>query len=112
MAWVLSEERAAGGNANESSEYSEEASERFSRTMTVGEEMRELLISDIQVAAFLVARGHKMLSIRPEGALGVFIFPADLQDEADKFFQDGQVSARKFGNAIRELKARVRFATQ
>lgn len=112
MGWVLSEERAAGGNVNESSEYSEEASERFSRTMTVGEEMRELLISDIQVAAFLVARGHKMLSIRPEGALGVFIFPADLQDEADKFFQDGQVSARKFANSIRELKTRVRFAVR
>ncbi len=73
--------------------------------------MRELLISDIQVAAFLMARGHNLLDLRPEGTHGVFVFPSELKDEADKFFQDGQVSARKFGNAIRELKSRVRFAT-
>ncbi len=74
--------------------------------------MRELQISDIQVAAFLVARGHNLLDVRPEGTHGVFVFPSELKDEADKFFQDGQVSARKFGNAIRELKSRVRFAVR
>ncbi len=74
--------------------------------------MRELLISDIQVAAFLVARGHEVLDIRPEGTHGVFVFPGNLNNEADEFFQDGQVSARKFANAIRELKSRVRFAVR
>ncbi len=75
--------------------------------------MRELLISDIQVAAFLIARGHNLLDVRPDGtAHGIFVFPGEFKKEADEFFQDGEVSARKFGNAIRELKARVRFATR
>ncbi len=74
--------------------------------------MRELQISDIQVAAFLVARGHNLLDVRPEGTHGVFVFPGELKEEADEFFQDGQVSGRKFGNAIRELKSRVRFAVR
>ena len=75
--------------------------------------MRELLISDLQVAAYLVAKGHNLLDVRPDGtAHGVFVFPSELKDEADKFFQDGQVSARRFGNAIRELKSRVRVVTR
>ncbi len=74
--------------------------------------MRELQISDIQVAAFLVARGHNLLDVRPEGTHGVFVFPGELKEEADEFFKDGRVSGRKFGNAIRELKSRVRFATR
>ena len=72
-----------------------------------------LLISDIQVAAFLIARGHNLLDVRPDGtAHGIFVFPGELKHEADEFFRDGKVSGRKFGNAIRELKSRVRFATR
>jgi len=75
--------------------------------------MGELLISDLQVAAYLVVKGHNLLDVRPDGtAHGIFVFPGELKEEADKFFQDGQVSARKFANAIRELKSRVRFATR
>ncbi len=70
--------------------------------------------SDIQVAAFLVARGHQILSTDSVGdsPRGRFFFPADAWEEANEFFRDGQVSAKRFANAIRELKARIRHATR
>ena len=73
----------------------------------------ELLISDLQVAAYLVAKGHNLLDVRPDGtAHGVFVFSSELKDEADAYFRDGQVSARRFAYAIRELKSRVRVVTR
>ena len=70
--------------------------------------------SDIQVAAFLVARGHSILGVEVDGfnSHGVFLFPTDVRGEVDEFFRDGKVSARRFANAVRELKARIRHAIQ
>lgn len=70
--------------------------------------------SDIQIAAFLVARGHNVLAVDTEGdtSHGVFLFPFDARDEVDEFFRDGKVSAKRFASAIRELKARIRHVTR
>ena len=69
---------------------------------------------DIHVSAFLMARGHDILGAEMEsyGPHGVFVFPASVGEEADEFFRDGQVVAKRFANAIRELKAMVRHVTR
>ncbi len=74
--------------------------------------MKEYTTTELIVAAFLVARGWSVLRVESDGPIGEFIFPDGAREEAAEFFQDGQVSARKFANAIRELKSRVRFAVR
>ena len=67
--------------------------------------MSELFaVSDIQLGAFLTCRGFKVQSVGGDRARAIFNFPPEARPIADEFFRDGQVSARKFGQAIRELK--------
>lgn len=72
--------------------------------------MKEYTTTELIVAAFLVSRGWNVSRVESEGPIGEFVFPDGAREDAAEFFQDGLVSARKFANAIRELKARVRFA--
>ena len=69
--------------------------------------------SDIQIAAFLVARGWELahIDMLPRGR-GVFLFPNDAEADAQEFFQDGQVMALKFAYAVKDLKARIDLTAQ
>jgi hypothetical protein len=61
--------------------------------------------SDLQLSAFLVALGHKLIGV--EGSRGRREFVFDEKAEADRFayFSDiREVSPRKLFNAYRDLK--------
>jgi hypothetical protein len=64
---------------------------------------------DILVAAFLVARGWELVHVEADGGRGQFVFSAQATDDAQEFFKDGRVSAKKFAHSIRDLKAQVQL---
>ena len=69
--------------------------------------------SDIQIAAFLVARGWELehIDMLPRGR-GVFLFRKDAEADAQEFFHGGKVMALKFAYAVKDLKTRIDLAAQ
>jgi hypothetical protein len=65
--------------------------------------------SDLNAAAFLMARGHPLLGVeRQERGRCVFRFPIGARDDVPGFMRNEPVPAWDFANALRALKARVR----
>ena len=72
--------------------------------------MSEYRTTDLNLAAFLVARGHGLLRVTPMPGSHqrAFCFAPGTKSEADEYYQGAQVGARTFANALRDLKARIR----
>jgi len=64
---------------------------------------------DLNLAAFLLARGHPLRAVaREPGGRCVFRFPAIAHADAPGFLAKVSVPAWDYANALRSLKARVR----
>ena len=65
--------------------------------------------TDLNLAAFLMARGLPLLRTESAGGMRkVFWFGPEARDLAAEFYQDATVPARAFANALRDLKTRLR----
>jgi hypothetical protein len=60
--------------------------------------------TDLHLAAFLIARRHKLVEIGAQKH-GRFTFPPEAADDAPKFFTNELVGARDFAAALRQLKS-------
>jgi hypothetical protein len=62
--------------------------------------------TDVNVGAFLLARGHQLTGIErlKDGRRAAFVF-ASGKDDAEKFFLNEQIPARDFAAALKQLKA-------
>ncbi len=75
--------------------------------------MSELFpVDDIQLAAFLTCKKYEVQSVDGDSVRAIFNFPPEARSTADEFFRDGQVSARKFGQALRELKVLAKHSAR
>ncbi len=61
-------------------------------------------ISDLNVAAFLLAKGHRLLGTDFGGARVTFLFDAPDSAVSDYFDENCVISPRKLLNALRDLK--------
>jgi hypothetical protein len=59
--------------------------------------------SDLYLAAFLKAKEHKLICERANRKC-FFLFPADVSADVADFFNDGQISAAKYKNAVQDIK--------
>lgn len=67
--------------------------------------------SDLLMAAFLQARGHHLLELRPSGeGKAVFIFrdEDEIQQSAAEFLQDAAIPVRTLARRIARLRSRCR----
>ncbi len=64
--------------------------------------------TDLNLAAFLMARGHALVGVARDGPRRVFGFPETARDEAQGFYANATVPARAFANALRDLKTLIR----
>jgi len=65
--------------------------------------------TDLNLAAFLMARGLPLLKTESTGgARKTFHFGPEAQDIAAEFYQNAPVLVRSFANALRDLKTRLR----
>ena len=71
--------------------------------------MNEYLESDLNQAAYLMARGYRFLGVRESGRTGRFLFR--FEDAArvavGDFVNDGLIPARSFAAAISNLKTQL-----
>jgi hypothetical protein len=67
----------------------------------------EYRTTDLNVAAFLVARGYTMTGIErlTDGRRGVFLFGPGARADVDQYFLNAPVGARDFAAALKNLKA-------
>jgi hypothetical protein len=63
--------------------------------------------SELEVASFLRARGHRLLSSKLEGKVVVFEFGDRAAAEVDLYFSGIEVSARDLFEAHRSLRALI-----
>lgn len=62
--------------------------------------------SDLNLAAFLMAKGYSLLRVEAAGGIRkVFYFAPDAQELTAEFYRNAPVPARAFANALRDLKA-------
>jgi hypothetical protein len=67
--------------------------------------------TDLNVGAFLIARGHKLVQVTGEGAQKKFGFHDDARRDVDNYFLDALVPARSFAAALKTLKSAI-YATR
>ncbi len=67
--------------------------------------VKEYNTKDLNLAAFLIEGGHKLLRLEPIGRLKLFVFEAEAEEAVADYFNGAKVSARDFGNTLRDLKA-------
>lgn len=70
--------------------------------MTVGYKTAEL-----EVAAFLRARGHRLVSARLDGKVVAFEFNGDAASDVESYFAGAEVAARDLFEAHRSLRALI-----
>lgn len=71
--------------------------------------MTTFTTTDLSLASYLMARSFKLLEIGgARGSRRVFMFPAEAKGAAAEFYQGGEVGARAFANALRDLKTLIR----
>jgi hypothetical protein len=63
------------------------------------------LTSDLNLAAYLLATGHRLLGLEGPAGRRSFVFARVPQDAVAAYFADAHVSARQLLNALRDLKA-------
>jgi len=72
--------------------------------------------SELEIAAFLKARGHRLISSRQDGRVVAFEFNGDAASDVGLYFEGVEVSARDLFEAHRSLRALIQqvreYATQ
>jgi hypothetical protein len=63
--------------------------------------------SELEIASFLRARGHKLLGVKQDGKFAVFEFDPVASSDADEYFRGTEVSARELFAAHRNLRALI-----
>ena len=63
--------------------------------------------TELELASFLRARGHKLLRAQLKGRLVEFYFPAQAESAVEDYFAGTQLSARELFEAHRSLRALV-----
>jgi hypothetical protein len=63
--------------------------------------------TELELAAFLKARGHRLLSAKQTGKMVTFEFTPDATDDADNYFSGAKSSARELFEAHRSLRALI-----
>jgi predicted O-methyltransferase YrrM len=63
--------------------------------------------SELELAAFLKARGHRLLSAKQNGKMVTFEFTPEAADDADNYFSGAESSARELFEAHRSLRALI-----
>jgi len=68
--------------------------------------------NELELAAFLKARGHKLIGTQPDGRLILFSFPESASADADGYFAGTEVSATELFEAHRHLRALIQQVKQ
>ena len=68
--------------------------------------------TELEVAAFLKARGHRLLDARPQGSLVRFGFADSAGEDVQEYFSGAAVSARELFEAHRHLRALIQQLKQ
>jgi predicted O-methyltransferase YrrM len=63
--------------------------------------------TELELAAFLKARGHRLLSAKQNGKMVTFEFIPDAAKDADNYFSGAESSARELFEAHRSLRALI-----
>lgn len=63
--------------------------------------------TDLAVSAYLLSRGHKLLSTSRHNGRMTFHFPESVREEAEDYFQGAVTPARSFYHALRDLRALI-----
>jgi hypothetical protein len=63
--------------------------------------------TELELAAFLKARGHRLLSAKQSGKMVTFEFTSDAADDVDNYFSGAESSARELFEAHRSLRALI-----
>jgi hypothetical protein len=69
--------------------------------------MQDFKTRDFQVAAFLIAKGYRLLATSRQRNSLVFHFPASAKTDALLYFNDFAIPCRSFYAAIKELKSLI-----
>ena len=62
---------------------------------------------ELEVAAFLKARGHRLLSANLDGKVVAFRFGSDAAPDVQSYFEGAEVPARELFEAHRSLRALI-----
>ncbi len=68
--------------------------------------------SELELAAFLKARGHRLMDARPQGRLVQFAFPEAAAMDADRYFSGAEIAASELFEAHRHLRALIQQLKQ
>jgi hypothetical protein len=68
--------------------------------------------TELEVAAFLKARGHRLLDAQPQGRLVTFGFEDSACEDVQAYFSGAEVSARELFEAHRHLRALIQQLKQ
>lgn len=63
--------------------------------------------TELELASFLKARGHRLLSARLDGRVVAFEFNGDAALDVESYFNGAEVSARELFEAHRGLRALI-----
>ncbi len=67
--------------------------------------------TDLALSAFLLSRGHTLLSTSQHNHRVTFYFPPSVGQEAQDYFKGATTVARSFYHALRDLRALIRGST-
>ena len=63
--------------------------------------------TELELAAFLKARGHRLVSAKLEGKVVAFDFSGDAAPDVESYFSGAEVAARELFEAHRSLRALI-----
>jgi hypothetical protein len=67
---------------------------------------------ELELAAFLKATGHRLLSLKPKGRLVSFSFDASASSDVEKYFSGAESSGRDLFEAHRHLRTLIKQIKQ
>ena len=67
----------------------------------------EYKTTELELASFLKARGHRLLRASLKGRLVEFYFPVSAESTVEEYFAGAQLSARELFEAHRSLRALI-----
>ena len=63
--------------------------------------------TELEIASFLRAKGHRLLGAQPQGRLVEFLFEPTAHDDVDSYIGGDQIAARDLFEAHRSLRALI-----
>jgi hypothetical protein len=63
--------------------------------------------TELEVAAFLKAKGHKVRGAKPQGWIVTFTFESEAAQDVNEYFTGAEISARELFEAHRCLRALI-----